>query len=76
MGESRRVPNVFKQAVRKAAVAYGVRNRRRKAAAILAFLQPENVKDVLLVGMMGDSPTQMMRPTPTSSKGRLPIATV
>jgi glycosyltransferase involved in cell wall biosynthesis len=44
----------FKKLVRKAVLAYSVRNRHRKADQILAFLAEQNAKDVLLVGTMGD----------------------
>jgi Methyltransferase domain len=44
----------FKKVVRKAVLVYSVRNRRRKADQILAWLEEQDVKDVLLVGTMGD----------------------
>ncbi|MBB3607004.1 glycosyltransferase involved in cell wall biosynthesis [Mycolicibacterium sp. BK556] len=44
----------LKKLVRKAVLSYSVRNRHRKADQILTFLQEQNVKDVLLVGTMGD----------------------
>ena len=44
----------FKKAVRKAVVAYSLRNRRKKADFIFAFLAEHNAKDVLLVGATGD----------------------
>lgn len=43
------------QLVGKAARAYSVRNRQRKADRILALLDRENVKDVLLVGAVSGS---------------------
>jgi ubiquinone/menaquinone biosynthesis C-methylase UbiE len=49
------MPNVVNKIVRKAALAYSARNRRRKAAAILTFLQQQKAKDVLLVGTMGET---------------------
>ncbi|KAB7751639.1 class I SAM-dependent methyltransferase [Mycolicibacterium mucogenicum] len=44
----------FKSAVRKAIVAYSLRNRRKKTDFILAFLAEHDVNDVLLVGATGD----------------------
>lgn len=44
----------FKKAVRKAVLAYSLRNRRKKADLILAFLAEQCIKDVLLVGATGD----------------------
>lgn len=44
----------FKKVVRKAVLAYSVRNRHRKAADILAWLREQDVKDILFVGTMGD----------------------
>jgi hypothetical protein len=44
----------FKNAVRKAILAYSLRNRRRKADLILTFLAEHEAKDVLLVGATGD----------------------
>lgn len=44
----------FKKAVRKAVLAYSVRNRHRKAADILAWLHEHEVEDILFVGTMGD----------------------
>jgi hypothetical protein len=44
----------FKKIVRKAALAYSVRNRHRKADEILAWLKAQDVRDVLFVGQMGD----------------------
>lgn len=40
--------------IRRAVLAYSLRNRNRKADRILAWLQPQNVKDVLLIGTTGD----------------------
>jgi hypothetical protein len=44
----------FKKVVRKAVLAYSARNRARKAEDILSFMKKHEVKDVLLVGTMGD----------------------
>lgn len=43
-----------KKIVRKAVLAYSVRNRHRKAADILAWLHEQDVKNILFVGTMGD----------------------
>jgi hypothetical protein len=43
-----------KKIVRKAVLAYSVRNRHRKASDIIAWLQEHDVKDILFVGTMGD----------------------
>jgi hypothetical protein len=43
-----------KRIVRKAVLAYSVRNRHRKADEILSWLDEQDVKDVLFVGTMGD----------------------
>ncbi len=44
----------IKQLVRKAILAYSVRNRHQKADRILAWLGEQDVKGVLFVGTMGD----------------------
>ncbi|MCV7177482.1 class I SAM-dependent methyltransferase [Mycolicibacterium sphagni] len=44
----------FKKLVRKAVLAYSIRNRHRKADEILTFLDENDVENVLLVGTMGD----------------------
>jgi hypothetical protein len=44
----------FKKILRKAVLAYSVRNRHRKADGILAWLNEQHVKNVLFVGTMGD----------------------
>jgi len=44
--------------IRKAAVAYSVRNRHRKARQILAWLDEQNISDVLFVGTMGNEPAE------------------
>jgi hypothetical protein len=40
--------------MRKAVLWYSVRNRHRKAAAIMAWLKVQGVRDVLFVGTLGD----------------------
>lgn len=59
MGEASSLPRghfdtPFKWVVRKAIITYGIRNRRRKTARILAFLERNHIDDVLLVGALGD----------------------
>lgn len=44
----------FKKVVRKVVLTYQLRNRRRKADRILAFLNDTGAKDVLLIGATGD----------------------
>lgn len=44
----------FKGVVRKAILAYSVRNRERKSAEILAWLETLNVTNVMFIGTMGD----------------------
>lgn len=44
----------FKKAIRKAVLAYSVRNRQKKTDLILAFLAAQRAKDVLLVGATGN----------------------
>lgn len=44
----------FKKAIRKAVLVYSIHSRNRKADQILAWLSAKGVKDVLLVGTMGD----------------------
>ncbi len=48
----------FKKAMRRAVLAYSVRSRNRKADRILEWLATKGVKDVLLVGTMGDEQAQ------------------
>lgn len=50
----KRIQAPVKHAVRKAVMAYSPRSRRRKAERILTWMSEHNVKDVLLVGTMGD----------------------
>lgn len=46
--------NEFRTIVRKAILAYSVRNRARKASTIQRWMAESDVKSVLLVGTMGD----------------------
>ncbi|WP_164478461.1 class I SAM-dependent methyltransferase [Mycolicibacterium stellerae] len=44
----------FNKLIRQVALRYSVRNRHRKADQILTWLRERDVKDVLLVGTLGD----------------------
>lgn len=45
---------LFKRMVRKAVLAFSARNRRKKVADVLAFVNEIQARDVLLVGAMGE----------------------